>query len=485
MADIPRILGRLLPTFRRDSPGDSLSPAERKVWDAYPTGAWVELDGEPVRAELIASLLLGVRDAAPGQVPAVRLRGARVTGTLTILGGSIGCELSLDRCELEGRPDFTESTTKTIRIVNSRMPGFCGGGVRMDGHLSLSGSEISGEVRLPRAQINGGLRMLGTTVRNLGEWAIFSGSLVVEAGAFLDNADISGGVRLVGARMNGGLFLRGTTLRNPGGDALLADNLIVEDVMECTEGFTAEGAIGLRGARVNGTLSFRDGELQGDLRCAFLEARELVLHFATPIEGTVNLVYSKIGIIFDDPAVWPERLRLNGAVYEALRGNGIEDRVRWVARDPQGFRPQPYEQLAAWYIRDGNEELARRTQLAKLRARRATLRPGGRFWGRVLDVTVGYGYRPWLACVWFALLLTAGTVTFTLVEPRPIKPAESPRFNAFAYTLDLLIPINAFGQRGAFDPVGWTPWLAYALIASGWILATALITGAARVLRRG
>jgi len=46
-----------------------------------------------------------------------------------------------------------------------------------------------------------------------------------------------------------------------------------------------------------------------------------------------------------------------------------------------------------------------------------------------------------------------------------------------------LIPINAFGQRGAFNPLGWTQWLSYALIAAGWLLTTALFAGVTRVLR--
>ena len=50
-----------------------------------------------------------------------------------------------------------------------------------------------------------------------------------------------------------------------------------------------------------------------------------------------------------------------------------------------------------------------------------------------------------------------------------------PPFNALAYTLDLLIPIGAFGQRNAYVSTGPAQWLADALIAAGWILATAVI----------
>jgi hypothetical protein len=43
--------------------------------------------------------------------------------------------------------------------------------------------------------------------------------------------------------------------------------------------------------------------------------------------------------------------------------------------------------------------------------------------------------------------------------------------------------VSVFELRGAWEPVGWTQWVANLLIASGWILATALIAGGTRVLR--
>jgi hypothetical protein len=39
-------------------------------------------------------------------------------------------------------------------------------------------------------------------------------------------------------------------------------------------------------------------------------------------------------------------------------------------------------------------------------------------------------------------------------------------------------------MRGAYDPQGPQRWLAYFLIASGWIFATTIAAGIARVLRR-
>jgi hypothetical protein len=287
--------------------------------------------------------------------------------------------------------------------------------------------------------------------------------------------------------MNGGLFMEGTVLRNPDGVALDADNIVVEDAMECSRGFTADGMVRLRGARINGTLSFSKGALRGNDRMALhgshMNVDELILWTEGRVEGPVSLSYSRIGVILDSTQSWPTELWLNGLTYDSIRGVAPKERLGWVNRDKQ-FHLQPYEQLADWYRRNGHDDLARKAQLAKMRARRGVLKPARRIPGLLLDWTVGYGYRPWRAALWFGLLLTIGTTVFSLVHPHSIKqPGEQPHYNAFAYTLDLLVPVSMFGQRDFWDPAGWTQWLAYALIVTGWILATALIAGVTRVLR--
>ncbi|GAA2869971.1 hypothetical protein GCM10020220_069180 [Nonomuraea rubra] len=73
---------------------------------------------------------------------------------------------------------------------------------------------------------------------------------------------------------------------------------------------------------------------------------------------------------------------------------------------------------------------------------------------------------------------------FGVAEPPPLKPGEAPGFNSFVYSLDLLLPIIDFGQEKAFNPGGGTQWLAYGLIAAGWVLATTIAAGLTRTLRR-
>ncbi|WP_030175519.1 hypothetical protein [Spirillospora albida] len=476
-----------------------LNDAERRLWAAFPAGTTVELgDDRPagplpdriVRAEVIGQLLLGACETRPGSVAAVRLRGAYILGRLDLAGGLVEHELRLERCRLVEEPDLSNAQTRQLRFAECRMPGFDGGGLRADGYLSLSGSEIEGQVRLPRAQLGGGLRMNGTTITVAPEeWAVYSGGLVVDVGTFIRDARITGGVRFVGARMNGGLFMEGTVIESPGGHALDGQNMVVEDACELSRGFSALGTVRLRSARVNGIVSFSRGRLDsGDparqaLHASHMQADELLLWPDRKINGRVSLSYSRIGVIMDHPSVWPDELWLNGLVYETLRGADFKDRLSWVSRDNE-FHLQPYEQLAAWYHGTGFDDLARKVQLAKLRARRRRLHVVGRVWNHVLDWTVGYGYRPWLAFAWFAALLALGTTVFSIEHPRPMKPKdELPAFHALVYSLDLLIPLDTFGQQLAYDALGWSRWVAYGLVTTGWVLATALIAGVTRVLR--
>jgi hypothetical protein len=99
----------------------------------------------------------------------------------------------------------------------------------------------------------------------------------------------------------------------------------------------------------------------------------------------------------------------------------------------------------------------------------------------VQDCTVGYGYRPWYAVLWLIALLTVGTVVFTLGQPPPLDSSH-PAFVPVIYTL--LLPVVDFGQQDEFSPHGLQAWLAYSLIAAGWILATTIAAGITRALRR-
>ncbi|GII90526.1 hypothetical protein [Sinosporangium siamense] len=509
-----------------------MTPAERQVWNAYPSGAWIDLrssDAEgnraangaewgserQVRAEVIAALLTGAREPDPGKIPGVRLAGAHIIGDLLLSDAEVRDKLHLLNCYLPGVVHLTDASTQGLRFRGCDIHRIRAARSKIDGVFELDGSTVRTGLRLDNAHITGQLRLSRAFVssppphkratesafedmghpyteedlkeRFLGQqpWALWAGGLTVDGGAFMRGLRTEGGLRLIGATLNGGLYLQGAELRAAGDLALFGDFLEAKTA-EFSANFKAEGGIRLRGARIGGVLSFDRAELSAptrSLHLSHMQVDELIM-MPKSIKGEVNLAYSRVGVLFDNPSSYPDRVHLNGTNYESLRGTWtVAERLDWVCRDPGGYRPHPYEQLAAWYRRIGHEPDARRVMLAKQREHRATLRPTGRGWGRMLDAVVGYGYRPWQAAVWAGVLLTIGTVVFGIHPPTQIDPDEKRTFSSFVYTLDLLVPVSLFEQRAAWEPAAGTQWLAWSLIASGWILATALIAGTARVLR--
>jgi hypothetical protein len=202
-------------------------------------------------------------------------------------------------------------------------------------------------------------------------------------------------------------------------------------------------------------------------------------------DAIVDLRYSRFTVIRDDPACWPAALRLSGLSYEALDPPmAAAQRVRWLRRDPDGYVVGNYETLAAMYRRHGADGSARAVLLAKERDRLKYLPVHRQPWAWIQEVTVGYGYRPLRAGAWLAAFLGAGTLVFGLHHPPAFGGTPHPAFNPFIYTVDLVVPLVNLGMRGAYDPQGPQRWLAYFLIAAGWIFATTIAAGIARVLRR-
>jgi hypothetical protein len=313
-------------------------------------------------------------------------------------------------------------------------------GAQIDGSLNLAGVRARGELTLRTVRVGRRVLLAGAQLDNPGGWACRLSRAEVGADVFCDEMTAAGGLRVAGARIGGELSLRRARLSHPGGDAVEA---------------------------------------------ATLQAAELSLRTAVAVEGMVDLRYASIGILRDDPAVWPDQLTLEGLTYQALEPRlPARQRLRWLDRDPRGHQPQPYEQLAAHYNAIGQPAQAVSVLYARERIQRRALPPLARAWSRLQDLAVGYGYQPGRALVWLAVLLGAGTVIFALAPPPALQAGVAPHFNAFVYTLDLLLPVVDLGQKHAFSPSGAEQWLSYVLIAAGWILVTTIAAGAARVLSR-
>ncbi|GAA4471584.1 oxidoreductase [Phytohabitans houttuyneae] len=612
---------------------DDLTEVEKALWDGFATGTRVDAAGASVRASLIIELL---REEAHGRPAAVHLRGGRVKGRLSLAFAEVTHPLLLEECEFDEVPDLYWARMSHTSFAGSRMPGFLGSNVRVDGHLQLSRCTVSDGVRLSGAQISGGLLIADAVLGgSASEWALYARRATIGGDLVLTGAHLTGGVALTNARLGGtadldrcritaapteraidgdnlaaeaafycrwaqvdgevtmrharvaaalsfsrstvrnpggvavrfsratlegGLYLHdgfvaegqvrvvsarivrtlrldgaslrnpgqiafcadfatiegmldgrrgltvdgettlldatvtgplhfeGAQLRNPGGAALTAHGLTVGALLQLCDGFTADGRVRLAGAKVGSRVCFNDATVRAPgeiaVSCWRVETPELALRWAEAPEGTVDLRYATVGILRDDQATWPPALDLDGLRYDVLEPAGEAGaRLPWLTRGPDGFRPQPYEQLATVYQTLGDGAQSRAVLLAKQRRQSAGGAWYARVWGLLQDVTVGYGYRPLRAASWLLALLVVGAVLNTRFPPAAVGD-KPPAFQPVIYTLDLLLPIVDLGQERAYQPVGGQQWLAYLLIASGWLLATTVAAGLTRSLRR-
>jgi hypothetical protein len=522
---------------------DSLTKPERALWKAVPRGELVSLgnargSARAIRAEVISALLLGAVSAEPGMIAAVRLEGARVTGSLTLGHSLIEGPVRLLGCEFDSVIDMPGAQTRDFVLDGSRLAGLSAPLAEIGGNLSLIGCVCTDRVVLTGAHVTGAFQMQRSLLDSPGHVALLANRLVVDDDFLGQEATVNGEIRLAGARVGGvisldkavvrgggrrainafnlsvGLSLwarsgftaegevalsdasigqnldfRGATLSNPGGDALIARGIRVGGYMSFADGCSAHGAMRLSRAKVGAEIYFAGSQFinPGDdaIRCRNADARLLALDQGMTTDGIADFRFSRFAIIRDDPACWPRQLRLSGLGYEAIDPElPAARRVEWLLRDIDGYLPRNYETLAAVYRAHGDDASARTVLLARERQHRDQLAWYGRAWSWLQEITVGYGYRPLRAGAWLAVFLGLGTLVFGLHHPPALSGVPHPAFNPLIYTLDLLVPLMNFGLRNAYDPQGVQRWLAYLLIAVGWIFVTTIAAGIARVLRR-
>lgn len=430
------------------------------------------------------------------------LRGARLSNkggmalqaeSLTVGGGmycedgfSADGELRLLGAHIDGNLQFREA-----RLTNPGGRALYAGRLTVGSQLlCYGGFQAEGEVHLDSASIGGWLNLEGARLANPTALALAADLITVKqslncGGGF----SATGEVRLQGAQIGNQFNLGGATLNNTEGPALNAQGIIVDKDMFCRKGFSATGQVILTGARIGGVLDFTEARISGhdgiaiDLQIA--KADTLILRPDECRNGAVNLHHARVSLLDDDNANWPTELVLNDFVYERIRNEEVRVGVRlaWLRRNQDGYAPQLYEQLATTYRKAGAEEEARRVAIAKHWSRRRQLNLVGKAWNWLLYVTVGYGYRTWLAALWLAALVGAGWWIFGHADMTQVG-ATGPTFNAVAYTVDVLLPIVDLGQQAAWLPNGPAQYWSWALIGAGWVLTTAVVAGLASVFKK-
>jgi hypothetical protein len=156
-------------------------------------------------------------------------------------------------------------------------------------------------VRLLGARIGGDLECSGGAFKNPGKNALSADRADVKGGVFLSEGfNAEGGVGLIGTQIGASLTCSGGILRNPGKDALTADDANVRGSVFLNDGFRAEGAVWLLGAQIAGNLQCCGGAFKNPGKAA-LNADgadvkgSVFLHDGFSAEGAVRLVGGQIG----------------------------------------------------------------------------------------------------------------------------------------------------------------------------------------------
>lgn len=392
----------------------------------------------------------------------VRLVGARVEGPIDLSGAHLN------------NPGGRALDAETLTVAHNV---FCREGFTADGEVRLQGAHIGGQLDLSEARLH-----------NPGGQALSAEGISASRHVFCRHLATDGEVRLAGAHIGGQLDLGSAHLNNPRGCALEAQGITVDWNLFCGDGFSAYGEVSLVGATVRSHLYLLGASLDNSegmaLDLTTATADHLTLRPSQQPKGAVDLTNARVRVFDDYQATWPTRLFMRGFTYETLENDqiGVRERLRWLTLHPYGYTPQIYDQLATAYRRAGSLDAARKVEIAKQWKRRRVGNP----FNWLLYLTVGYGYRTWLAAVWLVALTALGTRVFTLAEAGHLMHArpDAPAFRPLAYTLDVLLPIVDLGQQKAWIPQNWAQDWSWVLIAAGWYLTTAAVAGLTGVFKR-
>ncbi|WP_433219797.1 hypothetical protein ACQP00_16215 [Dactylosporangium sp. CS-047395] len=463
---------------------------------AFRSGQPFEAQGATVPAQLIAELLLDGPRARAGRTARVDLSGARITGRLDLTGARVDAPIRLRGCTFTQPLLLDHAELGSANLDECTLPSLDAESLRVRRWLGLRRATVTGEAWLHHLRVDGGLDLTGTA---------FSGAVnlqraVIEGDAKIGHGAVySSGVRLDGARIAGDLNIAQCTVRSPrpGAPAIAANGAVIGGGV-WAHAMTAEGMVMFIGLRAAGAIVLQGSLLRTPSDSALLlieaETAMLTLRPAPSSSGAISLRDAHVGRLVDDPTGWPEActIELAGLTYDRIsrrsddtRAWTARERLAWMARCDPTFAPGPYDQLAAALRRDGREQEARQVLRVRERLRHRAMGRLGAVWGAVQDATIGFGYRPARALLWLLAVFGAGASWFAWSGPLdPVKPGESPTWDPLLYTLDLLVPLVDLGHEHAWNPTGADKAVAVLIMAVGWVLATTVIAGAGRALRR-
>ena len=276
-------------------PGDHLWPPEADMLRGAEAGERVALGEGPfdpaamkasepsraIRAAVLRHLL--VAGDWPVHAKGVRLRGVRISGHLDLESATIRCPLHLENCYLDApQPVILDyATVSLLTFTGCYLAGLTADTITVTKELDLSGSILTGPLRLRDADITGQLACTGIqlTGPDLDGNALVADRIKVGGGVDLSGGFIAAGaVRLAGAEITGGLDFSGAKMTGADPDGTSLDGLRIKVGGGVKlQRVVAAGNVVLFGAQITGSLDCGAAQLTGAGYRGLLEAGEMTL----------------------------------------------------------------------------------------------------------------------------------------------------------------------------------------------------------------
>lgn len=477
------LLVRSAPTREFDWAGPSDDPAAPSN-DPRNAASWGP--ERTIRAPLLIWLCSDPQASRLVHPSGAGIKAARIKGLLDLSYQAVPFPLTLVRCTIEDGIDLSYGRIRGLNLRASITGPITGITATVEGDVTLTFGTY-GQVLFNRASIDGSLDFSAARVESIDPPAVSA----VEASI--------------------------------GSDAVFH------------QGFSTNGIVDFRLAKVGRALSFNHARFFGDQdnglnaeRASIQGTLYWVAITLTP-RTQLDLEDARARELWDDQSSWPApgNLMLNGFEYDGFGAESpctATSRLQWLARQPGGYRPQPYAELAKALAASGENEDAIAVEIAQRvdQRREGGLSRSARAWNAMLQATIGYGFRPMRALWWILAFVMLGTILFgwgysvRAVSPTDEAAYESfiqsgttpphyPRFNAFVYSLENFLPVVDLHQGEYWRPnpsygtegrkhsevedrrysgtlLRWYLWIH---ILAGWILTPLLAAGLSGLIHVG
>ncbi len=335
-----------------------------------------------VNAKLIRWLCVDPQASKLVDPRGIQLRAARVVGELDLSFVAVPFSLFLINSRFTENLNVLDAKVPELNLMGTWVPGINGDGVKVANDVFLrNGFRSEGEVRLLGAEIGGDLTASDGSFLNHDREALNADGLKVTGSVYLsDRFRSEGDVRLFGAEIGGILDASGGSFLNRGRNTLSADRLKVTGSVFLSDGFRSEGEARLLGAEIGGDLTASDGSFlnhdgealnadglkvtgsvflsdgfrsEGNVRLVgadigsdlvldgarFAGKSRLVAERMTVKGGfywqdlkvekdaqvELDMLQTKVGVLFDDRESWQGYLDLDGFEYSRIGTSSPED----------------------------------------------------------------------------------------------------------------------------------------------------------------